>query len=224
MQMMKRWFTRGFMLSAAAICILSVPVTAAQASMVNYSFTGNIDGISESLAPVKGTFQFKGDTTGSGGVYESTVTGFTLDLGGIIGYSSSFTGGANAIKISQNTSMIGGGIGDRWVLASAATGTELDFDGSVFTPFSFDLRFDKIGGGLDPNVQNPPSLSDLNGGSARWRLFFEDGDGNPSVMLGSITSLTAVPLPTAVLLFGAGLFSLVGLGAGGLRNLRTSKV
>jgi hypothetical protein len=29
-----------------------------------------------------------------------------------------------------------------------------------------------------------------------------------------------VPLPAAVLLFGAGLISLVGLGVGGLRNLR----
>lgn len=50
-----------------------------------------------------------------------------------------------------------------------------------------------------------------------WRLVFLPGGG---VVQGTLTSLTAIPLPAAVLLFGAGLISLVGLGAGGLRNLR----
>ena len=35
-----------------------------------------------------------------------------------------------------------------------------------------------------------------------------------------MTSLTAVPLPAGVVLFGVGLVALIGLGAGGLRNLR----
>ena len=45
-------------------------------------------------------------------------------------------------------------------------------------------------------------------------------DGNLVRVQGALNSLTVVPLPAAVLLFGAGLISLVGLGAGGLRNLR----
>ncbi len=51
----------------------------------------------------------------------------------------------------------------------------------------------------------------------QWRLDF-GGAGN--YVVGSLAHLTAVPLPAAVILFGAGLISLVGLGAGGLRNLR----
>jgi hypothetical protein len=56
MQMMKQWLRRGFMLPAAAICVLSVPISAAQAALVNYSFTGSIDGISPDLFPVSGSF------------------------------------------------------------------------------------------------------------------------------------------------------------------------
>ena len=211
MQLIKRWLKRGFILPAAAVYVLSVPI-GAQAALVNYSFTGKLDGDTVGLFPVFGSFQYDNGTVGSGGVFNGTVTDFMVTVGG---YTSHFTSGANAITISQNIPM-GGSTGDRWGLVSAATGPDLN----GFTPFSFDLRLNRIGGGLNTSVQDPPSLGSLNGGSARWRLFFEDADGNPAAYLGSITSLTAVPLPAAVLLFGAGLISLVGLGAGGLRNLR----
>ena len=219
MRMMKQLFWKGFMLPAAAMCILSIPLSA-QAALVNYSFTGNLNPDLDPLGmiPVSGSFQFDNATGGSGGVYNGAVTGFTLNFGGL--YTSSFAPGANAVTISQNMPL-GSGMVDRWGLVSAATGSDL----GGFTPFSFDLRFDRLGGGLfsDTSLQDPPSLGGINPTTGRWRLFFEDMDGNPAAYLGSISSLTAVPLPAAVLLFGAGLISLVGLGAGGLRNLRGSK-
>jgi hypothetical protein len=218
MRMMKSWFRRGFMLPAAAVCSLSVPFTAAQAALVDYSFTGKLDSSFDpgGIFPISGSFQYSNATGGSGGAYNGAVTGFTINVGG---YTSSFNPGANAVTISQNMSL-GGGSVDRWELVSAATGPGTDSD---FTPFRFDLRLDGPGGGLfgDTALQDPPSLAAVS--AARWRLFFEDVDGNPAVYLGSITSLTAVPLPAAVLLFGAGLISLVGLGAGGLRNLGVSR-
>lgn len=219
MRMMKHLFWKGFILPAAAICILSIPLSA-QAALVNYSFAGNLhpDFDPLGLIPVIGTFQFDNETGGSGGVYNGAVTGFTLNFGGGL-YTSSFAPGANAVTISQNIPAMGVNTIDRWALVSAATGDDLN----GFTPFRFDLRFDVNNGNLSTDLQDPPSLGSLNGGSARWRLFFEDMDGNPAAYLGSISSLTAVPLPAAVLLFGAGLISLVGLGAGGLRNLRESK-
>jgi hypothetical protein len=71
------------------------------------------------------------------------------------------------------------------------------------------------------NDLQPPNLSAVLSSASRWRLIFEnDIDGESARIQGTIAHLTAVPLPTAVLLFGAGLISLVGLGAGGLRNLR----
>jgi hypothetical protein len=68
------------------------------------------------------------------------------------------------------------------------------------------------------NIQNPPSLASLTG--TRWRLIFENANGNLVRIQGALNSLTAVPLPAAVLLFGAGVISLVGLGAGGMRRFR----
>lgn len=220
MRLIKRWLKRGFILATATVCALSVPIMPAQAALVNYSFTGSIDG--PAMFPVSGSFQFDNATGGSGGVYTGAVTGFTLNIGG---YTSSFIPGANAVTVSQNMPL-GSGIVDRWALVTAATGGAISGSNPPAMPFSFDLRLDRIGGGLfsDTSLQNPPSLGGMNNSTTgRWRLFFEDANGNPSVYLGSMTSLTAVPLPAAVLLFGAGLISLVGLGAGGLRNLRGSK-
>lgn len=50
-------------------------------------------------------------------------------------------------------------------------------------------------------------------------LFFESGKEAGNV-IGSVTSLTVVPLPAAAVLFGAGLAALIGLGGGRLRNPR----
>jgi hypothetical protein len=211
---MKRLIKRDFMLPLAVVCALSVPMTAAHAAFVTYSFTGMTD--DPSPLAVTGSFQFDKTTGGSGGVYNGAVKGFSVTIGE---YTSIFAPGINGVTISQNTNLGGGLSGDRWALASAATGRELG--GTV--PFYFDLHLDHEGGGLftDTALQDPPSFSSLS--EARWRLFFEGAHGTPFASVGSITSLTAVPLPPAVLLFGAGLIALVGLGVGGLRNLRGSQ-
>ena len=86
------------------------------------------------------------------------------------------------------------------------------------TPTRFDITLVDGTAGVF-NSQYPttvPSLSSFMT-TNRWRLEFAPGG---RVVQGIMTSLTAVPLPAAVLLFGVGLISLVGLGAGGLRNLR----
>ncbi len=226
MRMIKRWFSKGFILPAAAVCVLSIPISAAQAALVNYnySFTGSLNADLDPLGmiPVSGTFQLTDAVVSSGGVHNGAVAGFTINFGGL--YTSSFAPGANAVTISQNIPM-GNSTGERWSLVSAATGSNLN----GYKPFSFDLRLDRLGTGLftDTSLQDPPTIGGIHDPNppvaGRWRLFFEDADGRPAAYLGSISSLTAVPLPAAVLLFGAGLISLVGLGAGGLRNLRGSK-
>ncbi len=220
MRMINPWFRRGGILAAVAVCSLLVPLTAAHAALVTYSFTGNFDGDPLGMTPITGSFQFDNGTSGSGGVYNSAVTGMSLTIGSGSGsYTSVLAPGENAVTISQNINLGGGLVGDRWALVTAATGPQV----GDFTPFRFDLRFDGEGGGLftNTNLQDPPSLSTVS--AARWRLMFEDSLGDPVALRGSITSLTAVPLPAAVILFGAGLISLVGLGAGGLRNLRGSR-
>ncbi|MDH4078453.1 MAG: hypothetical protein OEU68_01405 [Nitrospira sp.] len=237
MRMIRSLFSRGGILAAAAVCSLLVPFAAAQAAPVTYSFAGNFDNDPSSIYSVSGTFTFDNARSGSGGVYNGAVTDFTwsYSANGILQYTSTYTPGANAVTVAKDMPSLFGGTLDRWALVSAATSTELlvptgnPADGA-FAPFNFDLRYDRTGGGLfsDTSLQDPPSFGSLGGVPAsdrvRWRLFFEDAGGIPSAYVGSITSLTAVPLPAAVVLFGAGLISLVGLGAGGLRNLHGSKV
>lgn len=219
MRSMNRWLRKELILPAAAVYALFAPMTGAQAALVTYSFTGSLDPSydPDGEFPVSGSFQFNNNTSGRGGVHHGAVTGFILNIGD---HTSSFAEGANAIMISKNIPLNLGN-GDRWALVAAAGGDDILSDGTVFRPFSFDLRFELSGGGLtNMDLQNPPGL---NGGvSGRWRLLFDDENRIPGAYVGSISNLTltAVPLPAAVLLFGAGLISLVGLGAGGLRNLR----
>lgn len=234
MRMIQPWFRRGNILAAAAVCSLLVPFTAAQAAPVTYSFAGSLDNDPLSQYSVSGTFTYDNATSGSGGVYNGAVTNFiwNLSVNGTHAYTSTFTPGANAVTVSKDMPLLFGGTVDRWAMTTAATSTQLLTQGTPpvdHVPFRFDLRLDRTGGGLfgDTSLQDPPSLASLGipgQGNARWRLFFEDANGIPSAYVGSITSLTAVPLPAAVVLFGAGLISLVGLGAGGLRNLHGSKV
>jgi hypothetical protein len=221
MQTMMKLSTQKFLLPAIALCSLLLSGNAAHAALVNYSFTGGVSTISGALlsptmnltSPVTGSFQFDNATGGLGGNYPGAVTAMTVTIGS---YTSSFALGANAITISQNASLGGGLMGDRWKLVTAAMGLPTN----DYTPLRFDLQLDREGGGLftTNNLQNPPSLSSLT--ATRWRLMFENSDGNVVTIRGALNSLTAVPLPAAVILFGAGLISLVGLGAGGLRNLR----
>jgi len=234
MRMIKPWFRRRSILAAAAVCSLLVPFAAAQAAPVTYSFAGNLDNDPLSQYSVSGHFTFDNATGGSGGVYNDAVKDFTwnLSVGGSVVYTSTFAPGANAVTVAKDMPLLFGGTVDRWAMTTAATSNQLLTQGTPpvdHIPFRFDLRFDRTGGGLfgDTSLQDPPSLASLGipgQGNARWRLFFEDAGGTPSAYVGSITSLTAVPLPAAVVLFGAGLISLVGLGAGGLRNLHGSKV
>jgi len=224
MRMKKQSSIKSLFLPVIALCSLLLSGNAAHAALVTYSFTGGVSSISGALlsptmnltSPVTGSFQFDNATGGVGGNFPGAVKAMNVAIGG---YTSSFTAGANTVTISQNTSLGGGLFGDRWKLVTAASGLPVN----GYAPLSFDLQLDREGGGLfsNTNLQNPPSLNSLT--ATRWRLIFENADGNLVTVRGAINSLTAVPLPAAVLLFGAGLISLVGLGAGGLRNLRRSQ-
>ena len=85
--------------------------------------------------------------------------------------------------------------------------------------FDFQLRGPASLFGSDALPTTVPSIGSFNDFN-RWRLVF--GPGNGIVVRGDLTALTAVPLPAAVILFGAGLVALVGLGAGSWRRKSNS--
>jgi hypothetical protein len=131
------------------------------------------------------------------------------------GYSVSFdaSGDTNLVRIIDRPS------GDIWRLRTSVMGSDI----GQYSPTEFRLDLEDEDGNAitGTGLQNPPSLGDLS--STQWRLVFENSNGRAVRLQGVLNSLTVVPLPAAVLLFGAGLISLVGLGAGGLRNLRRSQ-
>lgn len=222
MQTSKQLSIKGFVLPAIALFSLLLSGNAAHATLVSYSFTGGVSNLNGALLPtvnmgssVSGTFHFDNATGGVNGNYPGAVTNMSLNIGG---YTSSFAPDApeNAVTVFNQIDLGGSIIGDRWRLVTGATGDPIN----GYSPFRFDLQVDQEGGSAFSNVdlQRPPSFNSLTG--SRWRLIFENAEGNLVRVQGGLSSLTAVPLPAAVLLFGAGLISLVGLGAGGLRNLR----
>lgn len=222
MQIMKQVSIKRLFLPAIALCSLLLSGNAAHAALVTYSFEGGVSQVNLPLLStmnggslVTGTFQFDNATGGVGGNYQGAVTNMSLNIGG---YTSSFDAlGANAVTVFNQIDLGGVIIGDRWRLVTGATGV-VPING--YSPVRFDLNLDQEGGAAFNNVdlQSPPSFGSLT--STRWRLIFENAEGNLVRVQGGLSSLTAVPLPAAVLLFGAGLISLIGLGAGGLRNLR----
>jgi hypothetical protein len=64
----------------------------------------------------------------------------------------------------------------------------------------------------------PPNLGSF--ATKNFRLVFNGGP--VGTVSGVLTALTAVPLPAAVILFGAGLVALVGLGAGSWRQKKNN--
>jgi hypothetical protein len=223
MQIMKQLSIKGLFLPAIALCSFLLSGNAAHAALVTYSFTGSVSQVNSPLTgnfisgtPMSGKFEFDNST----GVVSKNLT---LNIGG---YTAEYVAGFNAVSISQNIDLGDGFLGDRWQLVTAATAAAPSGAIGVYSPFLFDLNLDREGVLFaNTDMQNPPSLGGiLPLTSTRWRLVFESASGNMVRVQGALASLTAVPLPAAVILFGAGLISLVGLGAGGLRNLRWPQV
>jgi hypothetical protein len=216
MQILKQLSIKGFFLPVIALCGLLISGNAAQAALVTYSFEGTVGSVSGALkstlpagSSMLGTFSYETVPAGTTGRYMDAVQTLSFTIGGQ-SVSLDAMGDTNVIRISDSPS------GDLWRLRTSVTGGSI----GEFKPVDFRLDLaDEDGVAITGKaLNNPPSLGDLT--STHWRLVFENMDGKTVRVQGVLNSLTAVPLPAAVILFGAGLISLVGLGAGGLRNLR----
>lgn len=200
-----------------------LPANPAVAGLVTFNFTGAVGDVNKTLFPalnsgqtLSGSFTFDdatSDSNGSLGVgrYNNTITALSVNVGPFAG---TLGAGNNFIKI-------GNGSTDSYEVRAPLTGAPVQGHDPLY--FRVLLR-DPSGSvfGTDSLPTTAPSLSSF--ASDRFRLVFENGAGVARVK-GNLTSLTAVPLPPAVILFGAGLIALVGLGAGSWRkrnNVSTS--
>jgi hypothetical protein len=184
--------------------LMIAPATAAP---VAFSFTGVVTNVQPSLNPpfttatlLTGSYTFE-DSTGDSrpgysnrGLYYGAITALDVNLGL---YTATLGNSGNNFIDIRNLSV------DQYDLQAPLFGSPVVPPGLPVNKFS-PLRF-RI------------ELRDPNSGLVSDDLF----SGRARVQ-GNLTTLTAVPLPTAVILFGTGLVALVGLGAGSWRQKKNS--
>jgi len=202
----------------------------AGAASIQFLFTGIVQGSHELISPpfligqpMSGSFTVdlpldaSTDSNPSPFIatYSDKITTLSLTIGTSTPYVATFGQLNNDIRIRNLPAFDSGDL----VVNTLTSGALVN----GFIPSMFDITLvDGTAGAFNSEYPTTvPSLSSFLT-TNQWRLVFApSGPGQGGqVVQGALTSLTVVPLPAAVLLFGVGLISLVGLGAGGLRNLR----
>ncbi|HEV8328814.1 MAG TPA: hypothetical protein VGQ08_15155 [Nitrospiraceae bacterium] len=201
--------------TASMLLWASIAVTPATAAIIQYSFTGTVDKVNSQLSSEFNTSQLMSglmtvntsDTNILTTIGNYAITPFSLNIGG---YTATM-GTSGQVEIRNGLP----GLDGFNVTVNAPNGLNVNFLAPRI--FEIQLRGPASIFSNDALPTTPPSVSAFSNFN-QWRLVFGPGVG--IAVSGIVTNLTVVPLPTAVILFGAGLISLVGLGAGGLRNLR----
>ncbi len=190
-------------------------VNQAEAGAITYTFAGTVTNVAN--APNVLDSPFNTSQTMSGQMTVSDVGTYpiqslTVSIGG---YQLTGTGSGSVIIQNNNSALNPSLIIDRFYASKQVSGAGVN----GFTPsyLTMDLR----GGpqSLFNSTALPttvPSIASFNVKN-EWRMNFSGG----KVVIGQMSQLTAVPLPAAVVLFGAGLVALVGLGAGSWRPKRS---
>lgn len=201
---------------AMGLLLLSgLTMSPAMASTITYNFTGDVTLSNPPPSPINGptisgfiTVDQTDINTNSDNIGTYAVQSFKIISNDVSPPIPLIEGTSGVVNIVREAG-IGGPSGS---LNVSLNGVDL---GGL--PSLFDIQL--FGSGdifASDALPNPaPSLS-----SFVFNQFRSIDSGTPVQDYGVLTSLTAVPLPAAMLLFGAGLISLVGLGTGGLRNLR----
>ena len=203
--------------------LLANPATAA---LVTFSFTGTVTNAGRILdvspvgggSPISlwGSYMFNSDIPNNSdarfSVYPGMMSHMRFQLGthnGIDGVSA-----PQAILVTNNIPFTG----DGYMVALSSSGASVSTNR---TPVAFE--FDLTGStGAFSNTSlptTPPSLASF-ASAPTFRVHFTGG--LQSIARDTLDSLTAVPLPAAVILFGAGFIALVGLGAGSWRQRKNS--
>jgi len=213
-------------LAASMLLWAGIAVTPATAATITYSFSGTVTSVAPKLSSTFNTTQpmsglMKVDTSdtsgtiGHPGIGTYTITNFSLDIGT---YHASSTGTTNQVIITDRVS----GLDRLDVSVNALSGPSVHstHPSASFNPstFNIELRGPASIFSSDALPTTSPSISSFTNKNL-WRLVFEPGTKTVS---GIMTAMTVVPLPAAVILFGAGLVALVGLGAGSWRQRKNS--
>ena len=222
--------SRNLVLAAGLLMCSSVMTAPAMGATIIYNFTGNVTNVGSLLSPpAVPSPSFTTSSTMSGTMTVDTADGNTgsSTLGSYQIQSLSFTiGGYTASVGPTGTVNIRNGSGsglaaDRFEVSAPQSGNLTGDPINFLLPrlFTINLRGPRSIFGSDALPSSIPSISSFTN-AKQFRLQFGPTNGANARVQGEMTSLTTVPLPAGVVLFGVGLVALIGLGAGGLRNLR----
>jgi hypothetical protein len=203
----------------------------ATAASITFNFTGVVTDVGTHLyggpisknQAVTGSYTFDPNTSNTGSGFTGTYNGAlnptpliypSTNLNVTIGtYVALLASGANSIEVKNNPSLSA----DSYKVAGLFSGAAVN--GNAASSFELNLlkpSSNQFNGVLLPTA--PPSV--LSFEKRNFRLVFGNGDSRTVIV--RLDTLTAVPLPAAVILFGAGLIALVGLGAGSWRKRNNS--
>ena len=199
--------------TASVLLWASIAVTPATAMTIQYSFTGTVNQVTPRLSS---TFSASPSSTAMSGLMtvnttdtnplnanigRYTITNFSLTIGG---YTATMgTAGNVAIRNGPPGN-------DQFnVTVNAPNGPPVN----SLAPriFEIQLRGPNSLFTSDTLPTTSPSITSFTNRNL-WRLVF--GPTNNITVSGVMTAVTVVPLPPAVILFGAALVALVSLGAG----------
>jgi hypothetical protein len=228
------WFaqtSRNIGLAAGLLFCSGVIAAPAMAATITYNFYGSVTDVGRFLSPPavpSPQFTTESPLTGTmtvntadGNLGSSTFGGYSIQsLSVTIGGYTATVGPTGTVNIRNGNG--GGAAVDRFeVSAPSQPGILVGDPINFLLPrlFTINLRGDKNAFTSDELPSSVPSLNSF-ANLNRFRLQFGPTNGANARVQGELTSLTAVPLPTSVILFGLGLVALIGLGAGGLRNIR----
>jgi hypothetical protein len=223
--------SRNIGLAAGLLFCSSVVAAPAMAATITYNFSGNVTDVGRFLSqPVVPAPQFTTGSTMTGTMTVNTADGnpgsstfgdYSIQsLSVTIGGYTATVGSTGTVNIRNGNG--GGAAVDRFEVSAPSQPGNLVGDPINFLLprlFTINLRGPNDVFTSDELPSSVPSLSSFTNLN-RFRLQFGPTNGANARVVGQLTDLTAVPLPTSVILFGLGLVALVGLGAGGLRNIR----
>ena len=224
--------------TASMLLGVSIAVTPATASIITYSFNGPVTSVQNKLNPpffvdTTNTTAMFGSMTVNGDVDHDSNANHRFGVYTITAFNVNIEGKDYGLG-SDNLVVIRNGLPgqDRFIVSvSSPTGPNVvPPTGPVLHPNLFEIILHAPGGpgGIGTAFNSdalpasmPPSINSVFNLKNQWRLVFEPGGKQLKGFISSVTA-SVVPLPAAVILFGAGLVALVGLGAGSWRKMKNS--